>query len=449
LCARFLVSFADALRGFPWREFWRDLPWREIPGRSRRTISTHRKRRREIDRKVSDRSRRGLDFTNFFLADVQMGFGSFLAFYLAGLGWSTQDVGFALTVGGLAAVAAQIPGGQLADAVHWKRGLAVLGVALISVSALILALRPTWPLVIAAEVLHGVTAGLVGPAVAAISLGLVGRAGMALRAGRNFRFAASGNVLTALAMGALGTWATNHAIFLGIAALCIPAMLSIAMIRPDEIDYARARNAGKRDNKVTLARVIDLRKNWKLILFGCCMMLFHLSNASLLPLVAQNLGHGNTAHGPMVMAGLLAVPQVVVALLAPWIGYGSELWGRKPLLLAAFAIETARALLFMLTSDPNLMMAVQLLDGLTGAVINVIMILIITDLTAGSGRFNLAQGVIGTMTGVAAAISTSVFGLVVQHAGGTIGFLAMAAVTGTGLAALALLLPETKPAKYD
>jgi len=443
------VSFAGVVRGFRWREVCRDLPWRELPGRSRRTISKHRLRRRELDRKVSDRSRHGLDYTNFFLADVQMGFGAFLAFYLAELGWSTQDVGFALTVGGLAAVAAQIPGGQLADAVHGKRGLAVVGVAMISVAALILALAPSWPMVIAAEILHGATAGLIGPAIAAISLGLVGRAGMALRAGRNFRFAAAGNVLTALAMGALGTWATNHAIFLGVAALCIPAMLAIAAINPDEIDYARARNAGKRDNKVTLARVVDLRKNWKLILFGGCMVLFHLANASLLPLVAQSLGRGNAAHGPLVMAGLLAVPQVVVALLAPWIGYWSELWGRKPLLIAAFAIETARALLFMLTSDPNLMMAVQVLDGLTGAVINVVMILIVTDLTAGSGRFNLSQGLLGTMIGVAAAVSTSVFGLVVQHVGSTIGFLAMATLTATGLAVIALLLPETKPAKYD
>src|SRR5215475_14168788 len=83
--------------------------------RSRRTISEHRRRRKLRDREVSDRSRRGLDWTNFFLADVQLSFGSFLAFYLADLGWSKQSVGLALTVGGLAAVAAQIPGGALAD----------------------------------------------------------------------------------------------------------------------------------------------------------------------------------------------------------------------------------------------------------------------------------------------------------------------------------------------
>src|SRR5215470_403424 len=103
---------------------------RDFHSRSRRLISEHRHKRRLRDREVSDQSRRGLDWTNFFLADVQVGFGSFLAFYLAELGWSTQDVGIVLTVGGLATVAAQIPGGALADATRWKRGFVALGICM-------------------------------------------------------------------------------------------------------------------------------------------------------------------------------------------------------------------------------------------------------------------------------------------------------------------------------
>ena len=66
--------------------------------------------------------------------------------------WSKQDVGFALTAGGLAGLAAQIPGGAIADAVRWKRGLAALGIALIATSALILAFAPSFPLAQAATV---------------------------------------------------------------------------------------------------------------------------------------------------------------------------------------------------------------------------------------------------------------------------------------------------------
>src|SRR5215470_6137788 len=92
-----------------------------MPGSARRKVSEHRHKRKALDREVSDQSRRGLDWTNFFLADVQMAFGAFLAFYLAELEWPKQDVGLALAVGGLTGVLAQIPGGALADAVRWKR----------------------------------------------------------------------------------------------------------------------------------------------------------------------------------------------------------------------------------------------------------------------------------------------------------------------------------------
>jgi MFS family permease len=148
------------------------------------------------------------------------------------------------------------------------------------------------------------------------------------------------------------------------------------------------------------------------------------------------------------MAGLIIVPQIVVAILAPWIGYWSELFGRKPLLLVGFGIEVLRALLFGLVSDPWLMMAVQFLDGLTGAIVTVLTILIITDFTTGSGRFNLAQGVIGTTTGIASAISTTATGFLVGHFGDLAGFLAMAATTVAALAVVWVALPESKPAKY-
>jgi len=146
--------------------------------------------RRSLHAPLSRQSRYGLDWTNFFLADVQTGFGSFVAFYLADLGWSKAQVGLALTTGTLAGVVGQIPGGAFTDAFRWKRALAA-GIVMIGASALILALVPTFPLVFLAEILHGLTAGIVTPAIAAISLGLAGRRAMSARTGRNYRFDAA------------------------------------------------------------------------------------------------------------------------------------------------------------------------------------------------------------------------------------------------------------------
>jgi MFS family permease len=271
---------------------------------------------------------------------------------------------------------------------------------------------------------------------------------MSLRVGRNFRFAAAGNALTAAAMGALGAYLSNNAIFIATAILCVPALLALAQIRADEIDYVRARNATRRDDAFDLQRLTDLGKNWRLLLFAACLVLFHFSNASLLPLVSQNLARSEIAGSAIFMAGLIVVPQVIVAILAPWVGYCSELWGRKPILLVGFGFEMARALLFAYISDPRLMIAIQLLDGITGSIVTILTILVITDLSTGTGRFNLAQGVVGALTGTAAAISTGAIGLIAQRFGDEAGFVMMAACTGASIVLLWILLPETKPAKY-
>src|SRR6476619_2008998 len=130
---------------------------RRLATRSRRLgrmFARYRNARRSMRVSISRRSQRGLDWMNFFLADVQTGFGAFVAFYLAGLGWSKDQVGLALTAGTLAGVLCQAPGGALVDSVHWKRGLVAIGIGMICVSALIFALVPTFPLVFSAEILR-------------------------------------------------------------------------------------------------------------------------------------------------------------------------------------------------------------------------------------------------------------------------------------------------------
>src|SRR5947208_694723 len=317
-----------------------------------RKIPEHRRRRKALDRELSDESRQGLDWTNFFVADVQVGFGAFLAFYLASLGWSKQDIGFVLACGGVVGVIAQLPGGALVDAIRWKRALAAAGVLMISAAALILSLWPSYPLVFVAAVLHGMTAGIIGPAIASISLGIAGHKSMSLRVGRNFRFAAAGNALTAGLMGGLAAYVSVKAIFLTAAALCVPTLIALRRIRPQDIDYARARNAETRDHTLDIKRITELARSRSFLVFTGCMMAFQLFNTSLLPIVGQNLGNDKAGPSPLFMAGMLIVPQIVVALIAPWVGYWSDYRGRKVLLLLGLAVAVLRELLFTVTSDP-------------------------------------------------------------------------------------------------
>lgn len=417
--------------------------------RFRNTVARYRDASRSLHTPASPQSRYGLDWMNFFVADVQTGFGTFVAFYLADLGWSKRSVGLALTVGALAAVLSQVPGGALADAVRWKRGLAALGIVAIGAAALILALAPSYVTVLLAELLHGVTGGIITPAIGAISLGLVGRQAMALRTGRNYRYAAGGHAVTAALMGLAGAYLSNSAIFIAAAMLCVPALIALGFIRSNEIDYARARNARGAGHQHELGRLTDLVRNRRLVLFTAALVLFQFADASLLPLIGENLAVTVKAQASLWMSGLIIVPQIVVAAFAPWVGYHSEKKGRKPLLLIGFAAEPIRAALLAFTTGYPFLVAAQLLDGVSGAVIGVLTVIVVTDLTAGTGRFNFARGAVGAATGIAASLSTVATGYFFQSFGNVSGFLLITAIAAGAMALIWLFVSETKPEKYE
>ena len=422
--------------------------------RLRHAAGRYREARRSLHAPASVQSRRGLDWMNFFIADVQTGFGTFVAFYLAQQGWSEGSVGVALAVGTLAGVLSQIPGGAVADAVTWKRGLAALGIVMTGAAALILAFAPNFFSVLFAQILQGATAGVLTPAIGAISLGLVGRAAIAVRTGRNYRYAAAGHALTAALLGAVGAYVAKSAIFVAAAALCIPALIALSFIRSDEIDYARARNAKtiKHDHGKevgTATRVLDLCKNRKLALFIGATVLFQFADASILPLVGENLAMSLGPRAAVWLSGLIIVPQIIVAIFAPWVGYHSEKSGRKPLLLIGFGLEPIRALLLAFSSSYPLLLLGQSLSGITGAIIGVLTTVVVADLTAGTGRFNLAMGMLGALSGVAAALSTGITGYIFQAIGPRLGYLPLAVVAAAATVLLWMFLSETKPHEYE
>jgi MFS family permease len=118
-------------------------------------------------------------------------------------------------------------------------------------------------------------------------------------------------------------------------------------------------------------------------------------------------------------------------------------------LLIGFALEPVRAALLAFTANYGLLIVAQLLNGVTGAIIGVLTILVITDLTAGTGRFNLAQGTVGAMSGLAASLSTLATGYFFQGFGQVSGFIAIATVAVAATLLLWVFLSETKPAAYQ
>ena len=400
-----------------------------------------------IDLSPSSTSLSGLDGINFFLAGMQAGFGPFVAVLLADENWTQQNIGFVLSASGLAGLLSQLPGGELLDVSRSKRFLVALGAVVVAVSALLIALWPILPVVFAASVLQGVTGGILGPAVAAISLGLVGYTALAERLGRNQRFASAGALIVTGLMGVIGYFLSYRAIFFVSAALVLPLLLAIARVRSADIHFGRS--CGQPDHHESTppprAERLSLSKNLNLLIFAGCLFLFQFANASMLPLVGERLAYRNGTGASFIISALIILPQIVVALSASWVGQLAQSQGRRPLLLIGFGALAVRALLFAVTVDPPLLICIQLLDGISGSVLGVLTALIVADLTNGTGRFNLAQGFVGTFAGIGATLSTTFFGLIVGNFGSAIGFLSIAAAALTTVFLALLLMPETKP----
>jgi predicted MFS family arabinose efflux permease len=148
----------------------------------------------------------------------------------------------------------------------------------------------------------------------------------------------------------------------------------------------------------------------------------------------------------VLIAACIVVPQAIVALMAPSVGRKAQQWGRRPLLLLGFAALAVRGLLFATVHDPFLLVAVQLFDGVTAAVFSVMIPLIVADVACGSGHFNLAQGIVGTTTGIGAAMSTVLAGYAADRFGDSVAFIGLAGVAALGLALIWFVMPETRPA---
>ena len=158
---------------------------------------------------------------------------------------------------------------------------------------------------------------------------------------------------------------------------------------------------------------VDLLNSRGLLAFAGAAILFRLADISMLPLVSEGLGSRRGRLGAIFMAGTIIIPQLIVAVAAPWVGHYAEQWGRKPILLMGYTLEPMRGVLLAMGQAPIFIMAAQTLDGIVGAIVTVMTVLVITDLTTGTGRFNLARGAVGTCTGIAAAASTAATGVIV------------------------------------
>lgn len=401
----------------------------------------------------SRRSLIGLDGLNFLMADVRDGVGPFLSVYLKGSQhWPAGQIGIAMAASSLAAAISQIPAGLVVDALRAKRALVAASGLMVALGCLAITLFPSFILVVGAQLMLGAASAVIPPALAALSLGLVGRKRFPARISRNEGFNHAGNFTAALLAGTVGQWLGYHWIFYLVCIFALGSALAVCLVKPREVDHdlARGGESGGRENKPgepkRAMRFRDLLRKRDLLVFLASVILFHFGNAAMLPMAGQVLAKAHPGSDISALSACVIAAQLVMAGVAPAVGWALRRgFGRKTIFLVALAVLPIRGLLFSFTDSAVSVVGIQLLDGVAAGIFGVISVIIAADLMRGTGRFNLAQGLVALSVGVGAALSNVTAGFVVQAFGYPTGFLALSAIAVAAFTFFALFMPETRP----
>jgi MFS family permease len=396
---------------------------------------------------TASRKEKRLDALNFFLADVRGGLGPYVSvFLLTEALWTQAEIGTVLTISGILGIAFQAPIGAFIDATHGKRGLLVASVLLLAASAIAIERVPIGPVVLAADIVMAILGAVFAPTIAAITLGMVEPHRLAGRLGRNTAFERAGNLFIAVIVGFVGWQLSQRAVFYVVPLFAFLSVAVILSIPANAIDHARAR--GFEAGAPSVAPL-----PWWQILFDCrpfailaaILALFHFANAAMLPLVAQKLALANPGQETLFTAACLIVAQLATIPAAMVAGRKADIWGRRPLLIAACAVLPVRGLLFALVDDPIALVLFQVLDGVGGGLLDMLLPLLLADVVRGSGRYNVSRGLLGTVQGVGGSLSNGFAGVLVVAAGYSVAFFALAGFAVVALAIVALAMPETAP----
>lgn len=365
----------------------------------------------------------GLAALNFFLADVQGGLGPFLATWLAAIHWNPAQIGIVMTAGALVGLVFNSPAGVLIDRTQRYRLWLALSSSAIVVGTLAMLPARSFAPVLVAQVVAALGGALMAPAIMALTLGIVGKERFPRQQGSNQAWNHAGNVVAALLVAAATYVVGATAAFWVLAGMAAASLATLLIIPADAVDAQRASGHATSEPTAAVAQILRDRR-----MAGLCLalLLFHLGNAAMLPLLGQRMamvGQGDATRWLavcVIVAQLMMVPVAVVA------GRMADRINRAWLMVAACSVLPVRGVMAALAQDPMWLIPIQVLDALGAGTLGVAMPILVADFTWGSGRTQAALGVASTMQGIGAAVSTTLAGVLAAKAGWTAAFLGMA-----------------------
>lgn len=387
----------------------------------------------------SGRSQRWLSGLNFFLADVRDGLGPFLGVFLMGHGWQADEIGYLMAAAGLAGMLATTPMGAWVDATRHKRALLAISTVVLLVCNLALWVTPSVGVTATTQILSAIVGAVFGPAILGLSLGMVGPQGLARQLGRNEAWNHAGNVTAAALAGLAGYRWGFQAVFGLMTLMACGSLWSLYKISPQDIDHELARGSlpshvasgARRPASPSVWRVLTNSRDLQLL--AVTMMLFHLANAAMLPLLGQAAVARGQADPTAYTAMTIIVAQGVMIPVALAAGRIASRLGYWPLVTIAAASLVVRGVIAAAWPSPWALIPVQILDGIGAGLLGVALPGLVAWLLQGSAHINAGLGAVMAVQGIGAALSPALAGWLAHRFGYAIAFAAL-----SGIAALAL-----------
>lgn len=135
------------------------------------------------------------------MADVKDGLGPFLGVFLQGHGWTVDQIGLVMTIGGLVAMLLTTPMGILVDVIKAKRAIIIFAALAMVVACGFNYFLPTFSTTMVAQILAAIAGASIPPAIAGITLGLVGPTRFDYQLGQNESYNHGGNAFSAMMAG--------------------------------------------------------------------------------------------------------------------------------------------------------------------------------------------------------------------------------------------------------
>jgi MFS family permease len=387
-----------------------------------------------------------LNAVNFFMADVQSGLGPFLGVFLEQRHWSPAQIGVVMTIGGISGMVVTTPLGALVDLTRAKRAIVIVSAVIITLASIAVLLGPDFLVVAASQAMTGIAGAAVGPAIAAITLGLVFQKGFAHQLGRNEAFNHSGNVMAAVLAGATGYIFGLGAAFVVLALMAVLAVVAVLRIDPNEIDHRAARGASEKDEGAGVAGFTVLLRSMPLLILGVTLTLFHLSNAAMLPLLGQAFVARGAGDASAFTGATIVIAQLTMVPMALLAARFAETRGYWIVFLVALVALPIRGVTASLVTGAWGLAPVQMLDGVGAGVLGVAVPGLVARILGGTGHVNAGLGAVMTLQGVGAALSPTVGGIVAERFGYPAAFLGLGTVAVLALALWLLSRPITAAA---